>query len=76
MNALTENVSSYIKRMGISLRKMSKDTGIPYMALYNSLSNKSRSRELKAKEFIDICKFLNVNPMEFAKGETEEKNIS
>lgn len=34
------------------------------MALYDSLSNRGRSRELKAKEFISICKFLNVNPME------------
>lgn len=66
MDTITSNVSAYVKRMGINLSKMSKDTGISYMSLYDSLSNKDRNRNLKAREFISICKFLNVNPMDFA----------
>lgn len=66
MDTITKNVSDYIKKMGINLTKVSKDTGVPYMALYDSLLNKERNRELKAKEFISVCKFLNVNPMDFA----------
>lgn len=71
MDALTSNVSAYVKRIGINLTKMSNGTGIPYMALYDSLSNKDRNRDLKAREFMAICKFLNVNPMEFADKERE-----
>lgn len=71
MDAITKNVSSYVKKMGINIKKISKDTGIPYMALYDSLSHKERNRELKAKEFILICKFLNVNPMDFADQDVE-----
>lgn len=59
------NVSNYIKRLGINLTKVSKDTGIPYSALYDSLLNKDRDRDLKAKEFMAVCKFLNIDPMEF-----------
>lgn len=66
MDALTANVSAYIKKMGINLTKVSKDTGIPYMALYDSLFNKDRNRDLKAKEFIAVCEFLGVDPMDFA----------
>lgn len=66
MDAITENVSKYIKRMGINLTKVSKDTGISYTALYDSLLNKDRERDLKAKEFIAVCKFLGVDPMDFA----------
>ncbi len=69
LDDLTMNVSTYIKKMGINLTKVSKDTGIPYMALYDSLLNKDRNRELKAKEFIAVCKFLNVDPMDFANKE-------
>lgn len=71
MDMITKNVSDYIKKLGINLTKVSKDTGVPYMALYDSLLNKDRNRELKAKEFISICKFLNVNPMDFANQKEE-----
>nr|WP_300785014.1 helix-turn-helix transcriptional regulator [uncultured Acetatifactor sp.] len=66
LDTLTTNVSAYIKKMGITLTKVSKDTGIPYRALYDSLSNKDRGRDLKAKEFIAVCEFLGVDPMDFA----------
>mgnify|MGYP001051916625 CR=1 FL=1 len=73
MDDITKNVSVYVKKMGINIKKISNDTGISYMALYDSLSNRGRSRELKAKEFISICKFLNVNPMDFVEEGGGEK---
>lgn len=66
MDAITINVSNYIKRMGISLTKVSKDTGIPYMALYDSLMNDKRNRQLRGTELIKVCEFLGIDPMKFA----------
>ncbi len=45
---------------------MARDTGIPYMALYDSLLNDERDREIRGRELLRVCKFLGVNPMEFA----------
>lgn len=71
---ITKNVSTYIAEMGISLSSLSKKTGIPYGALYASLSCNGRGRELKANEFISICITLNINPMDIACGGRNEKN--
>lgn len=66
----TKNLSAYIKKAGINLSKMARDTGLPYMALYDSLINDSRDRDLRVGEFFLICKFLEVDPRIFAeKGE-------
>ena len=46
---------------------MSRDTGISYMALYDSLMNTDRERDLRAGEMLQICKFLGVNPLDFDK---------
>ena len=51
MDIPTKNLSKYVKEKGINLSKMSRDTGIPYMALYDSLMNDSRDRDLRAGEF-------------------------
>ncbi len=63
---LEENISRCIVEKGIALTVVSKRTGVPYMALYNSLSNKRSKRELKGKELVLVCKFLDINPMDFA----------
>lgn len=52
---------------------MSRDTGIPYMAIYYSLRSKTRERPLSIDEGISICKFLGVNPMDFA--DESEKEV-
>jgi len=66
MDTLTKNVSRYIRKKGISIKKISEGTGIPYAALYDSLLHKSRNRELRADEFMAICKFLEKKPEDFA----------
>ena len=60
---LEENISRCIAEKGIALTVVSRRTGVPYTALYNSLSNKRSKRELKGKELVLICKFLDINPM-------------
>ena len=70
----TQMLSEYVRKTGINLTKMSKETKIPYMALYDSLANEKRDRELRVDEFFTICKFLGKNPMNFA-GTSEEKEV-
>ena len=72
MSSVTENISKYIRNKGINLSKMSRDTGIAYMPLYDSLMNEERKRDLRDWEMLKICNFLGVNPMDFA-DPTEEK---
>lgn len=69
MSVVTKKVSEYVKNKGINLSKLSRDTNIRYMDIYNSLANPKRNRDLKDYELIRICKFLGVNPMDFAEGE-------
>lgn len=66
MDIPTKNLSKYVKEKGINLSKMSRDTGIPYMALYDSLMNDSRDRDLRAGEFFVACRFLGVKAEDFA----------
>ena len=66
MDSITRNVSSYIKKRRINLSGLARDTNIPYSALYASLMDDSRDRELRAQELIAISRFLGVNPMDFA----------
>lgn len=63
---LEENISRYVKNKGIALSVMSRQTGIPYMALYDSLMNDRKSRQLRGRELISVCVFLGVDPREFA----------
>lgn len=44
---------------------MSREIGIPYMSLYDSLLNENRDRDLRVGEFMGICGYLEVNPMNF-----------
>lgn len=74
MNA-TKNLAAYVKEKAINISAMSRATGIPYVALYDSLANKKRERPLSVDEAIIICKFLGVNPMDFAE-DPEEKGAA
>lgn len=71
MDIPTKNLSRYVKEKGINLSKMSRDTKIPYVSLYDSLLNADRDRDLRAGELLLVCKFLGVNPMDFAANEDE-----
>lgn len=62
---LEENISKFIEDKGIALTVVSRRTGISYMALYDSLRNKSKRREIKGKELVKLCKFLGVDPRNF-----------
>lgn len=66
MDTPTRILSTYVKDKGINLSKMSRETGIPYMSLYDSLLNENRDRNLRVGEFMGICGYLEVNPMDFA----------
>lgn len=64
MDVPTRNLARYVKEKGINLSHLSRNVGIPYMALYDSLSNEGRSRDLRAGEACKICSFLNLDPLE------------
>lgn len=64
--SLEEWLSKIIKDRGINLSEIARLIDIPYMALYNSLRDKSREREIRGWELVRICKFLDVNPLDFA----------
>lgn len=66
MDIPTRNLSKYVCDKGISLKKMANATGISYWALYDSLLNSSRNRDLRLGEALEICAFLGVDPMDFA----------
>lgn len=72
MDVPTRNLSIYVKKKGINISKLSRDTGIPYVSLYDSLINASRDRDLRVGEFFMVCKFLGVNGEDFADKEEEE----
>ena len=65
MSTVTNNLSQYIKDRGINVSKMSRELGIPYIALYNSLLNPASERTLRDIEFMKICYFLDVDPRLF-----------
>ena len=54
----------------------SRERQIPYMALYDSLMNDKRDRDLRVGEFLALCNHLELNPMDFAeKPEEPEKEV-
>ncbi len=66
MSKVTDNVSEYVRKRGINISKMARDTGLPYMSLYDSLANAERKRDLRDHELMRICFFLGVDPRDFA----------
>lgn len=63
--SLESNIAGFIKKRGVNLSAMARDTGIAYMSLYDSLFNDRRKRPLKASEFLVICEFLGASPADF-----------
>ncbi|MCQ4638003.1 helix-turn-helix transcriptional regulator [Anaerovorax odorimutans] len=66
MGIITSEIAGHIKEKGINVSKMARDTGVSYQALYASLCDEDRKRSLRDDELIAVCKFLDINPMEFA----------
>lgn len=63
---VTKNIAKYIKEMSINLSELSRKSGVPYPALYTSIIDEKRNRELRADELTSICCVLRINPMDFA----------
>ncbi len=72
MSAVTDRVSNYVRKRGINISKMARDTKIPYMALYDSLMNSDRARDLRDEEFLKVCVFLGTDPRDFADNPEKE----
>lgn len=71
MDGVTKLVSAYVADRGINIAKMARDTGIPYISLYRSLSqNEGNRRPIRGSELLRICAFLGV-PAEYF-GEKKE----
>lgn len=70
--SLEKNLAKFIKQKGINLSMMAREIEIPYIQLYDSLFNKKKKRELRSSELIAVCKFLEVNPMDFAEQKEDE----
>lgn len=62
---LEDWLSEIIKSRGINLAEAARSINVPYMALYDSLRNKSKNREIKGRELVKLCRFLDINPMDF-----------
>lgn len=74
MSAYTKNLADYVKKRGINLSKVARDTGLSYSALYSSLMDSDRGRDLRDYEFMSVCLFLDVDPREFAEKSQEVEN--
>ena len=59
----TELLGRYVQEKGICLTSISKNTGISYGKIFRSFSERTRS--LRADEFLSICSFLALDPMNF-----------
>ena len=75
MSKTIELVSDYVRKSAINLAKMSRETGIQYSALYDSLMHEERKRVLRDWEFLRICMFLDVDPRIFNEEKKEEKEL-
>ncbi len=62
---LEKNLAKFIRTKGIQLSVMSRATGIPYMALYDTFYNRKKERQIKGKELIAVSEFLGINPSDF-----------
>lgn len=74
MSTYTKNLADYVKKRGINLSKVARDTGLSYSALYSSLMGSDRDRDLRDYEFMSICLFLDIDPREFAEKSQEVEN--
>ena len=67
---LEKTISKCIEDRGIALTVVSRRTGISYMALYDSLKNKAKKREIRGKELVKLCKFLDIDSRELVEETT------
>jgi len=58
----TRKVAEYVTEKGIKISVLSERTGISRNVLDNCFSKES-TRALRADEFLEICSFLDVDPM-------------
>lgn len=65
MGEATKQISEYIRKKGFNLSEISRKTGVPYMALYDSVANEKRDRDLRVDEFLALCKHLELDPIIF-----------
>lgn len=66
---VSKNLANYIEKKGINISAMSRATNIERGKLHMSLSNSiddSKRRPLKDDELVKVCKYIGVNPMDFA----------
>lgn len=66
----TNLVADYIARYAISRAAISRSTGISEGILRRCLVQRERS--LRANELLELCVFLEKNPMDFWKGQLGE----
>ena len=66
---VTLAVSKYFKEKGIMVSTVSEKTGITGGVLYKSI-HENPTRKLRADEFMKICAFLDVDPRQFWRNET------
>lgn len=66
MSGATKALAACVKEKGIQISAISNKTGIPYGRLWSSLSPNG-NRELRADEFLSVCRFIGKDPMDFCK---------
>lgn len=58
-----QNILAEIKKSGMTVRAVAKETGISEKALYAAFEGRS---ELRLVYFLELCQFLNLDPWEMA----------
>lgn len=62
---ISKQIGHYMKKKGLNLSEVARQTGLDYNSLYASLYNKNSHRDLRAGELIPLCIFLEIDPREF-----------
>lgn len=65
----TNFISKYVQSKGVKVSVISRATGISDGILRRSLSE--NNRPLRADEFLDICSFLDIDPVRARKQDNE-----
>ncbi len=65
MDNLTKWVREELGRQEVNLLRLSDQTGIGYWKLYDALGAGGRGRDLRAEEFMKICRALELDPWAF-----------
>ena len=60
MDGATKQISEYIRTKGFNLSEISRKTGVPYMALYDSLANEKRDRDLELMVSLAMGRLLTL----------------